>query len=404
MNTAHAFQGERRNVAILATSQALFLITAITVMTLSGLVGQQLTPDPALATLPVAMMSLGSLVGTLPASLFMKRFGRRTGFLTGAGFGTAGGALSVLAIGTASFWLFCTASLLLGLYQSFAMYYRFAAADVASPHWRSRAISLVLAGGVVAAFLGPWNARHALDLLPAIPDAGPYAVLTGLALLAGLLLVLLRVPAIREPGGHAPERPLRVIATQPAFGVALLSAAVGYTIMILLMTATPLAMRQAGHGMAEIAFIMQWHVLGMFAPSFVTGQLIARFGVHNILLTGTAFLLLSALTAASGTSLPHFWLALVPLGIGWNFLFVGGSHLLTQLHTPSERGLVQGVNDLAIFSLVTLGAFLAGTLLHQLGWALLNLGVLPFVLLTAWVVYRLRPPNTRFTPEGETQS
>lgn len=340
-------------------------------MTLSGLVGQQLTPDPALATLPVAMMSLGGLVGTLPASLFMKRFGRRTGFLTGTGFGVAGGALSVLAIGTVSFWLFCAASLLLGLYQSFAIYYRFAAADVASPRWRSRAISLVLAGGVVAAFLGPWNARYALDLLPAIPDAGPYAVVTDLALLAGLLLVLLRVPAIREPGGHAPERPLRVIATQPAFGVALLSAAVGYTIMILLMTATPLAMRQAGHGMAEISFIMQWHVLGMFAPSFVTGQLIARFCVHNILLTGTAFLLLSA---------------------------------LTQLHTPSERGLVQGVNDLAIFSLVTLGAFLAGTLLHQLGWGLLNLGVLPFVLLTAWVVYRLRPPYTRFTPEGEIES
>ncbi|WP_206074307.1 MFS transporter [Marinobacter fuscus] len=206
---------EKRNVANLVVSQVMFMITAITVMTLSGVIGQRLSPDSSLATLPIAIMMIGTVVSTLPASLFMKRVGRRAGFVTGAVFGgVAGGALSFWAVAVESFWLFCAGSALLGLYQGFAMYYRFAAVDVASPAFRSRAISFVLAGGVLAAFL-----------------------------------------------------------------VALVSGAIGYGIMVLVMTATPLAMRSAGYAMSDVAFIMQWHVLGMYAPSFFTGSLIARFGV-----------------------------------------------------------------------------------------------------------------------------
>lgn len=377
---------ERFNVALLASSQALFLIAAITVMTLSGVVGRDLAPTPTLATLPVALMMLGTVAVTLPASLLMKRIGRRAGFLIGtvAG-GVAGGALATLGVMLGSFLVFCLGNLLLGVYQAFAMYYRFAAADAASGGFRPKAISLVMAGGVVAAFLGPWNASHGQAVLTQAPQAGPYAIVTALALFATVLIGLLRIPPASEPHG-GPQRPMREIVARPRFVVALTSAAVGYAVMILVMTATPLAMRDAGFEMGQAAFVMQWHVLGMFAPSFFTGSLIARFGVRPVLMTGGFLLLLSAATAVSGSSLAHFLIALIALGVGWNFLFIGGSTMLTALHTPEERGKVQGVNDLVVFGLVTIGSFMAGSLLHQIGWVGLNLTVTPVVLLTITAV------------------
>ncbi|RFA25551.1 MFS transporter [Alkalilimnicola ehrlichii] len=375
---------EKRNVAILAVSQILFMVASITVMTLSGVVGQQLSPDPGLATLPIAMMMLGTVVSTLPASLYMKRVGRRRGFIMGASLGgIAGGLLSFAAIGLGSFWLFCVGNLLLGLYQGFAMYYRFAAVDVASPAFRSRALSLVMAGGVVAAFLGPWNASAASDLIASVPSGGPYLVIAILALVAIGLLTQLRVPASGEPQPGETSRSMAAIATQPRFIVAVLAGAAGYAIMALVMTATPLAMRAQGFEMEQITFIMQWHVLGMFAPSFVTGSLIARFGVPRILLTGTLLLAGTALVSNLGASLAHFWVALVLLGIGWNFLFVGGSALLATVHSEAERGKVQGINDLVIFSLVAVGSLMAGALLHHLGWEALNLVMLLPILLVA---------------------
>ncbi|MFN2349708.1 MAG: MFS transporter, partial [Thioalkalivibrio sp.] len=240
------FSRQGLNIGILATSQALYNMTAITVMTLSGLVGLLLSPSPALATLPVSAMMLGTLTMTLPASLFMQRVGRRRGFMVGTSLGALGGLLSVWSIWMGSFWLFCLSSTLFGFYQAFAMYYRFAAADVARPQWRSKAISLVLAGGVVAAILGPLNASRSIDLIPGLSNAGPYAVIAVLSVLAFLLLVNLRVPAAREPEGDEPRRPMSTIARQPAFMVALISGAFGYGIMALVMTATPLAMRAQG--------------------------------------------------------------------------------------------------------------------------------------------------------------
>ncbi|OEY66098.1 MFS transporter [Marinobacter sp. X15-166B] len=386
-----SYRLEKRNVAVLVISQILFMVASITVMTLSGVVGQALSPDPDLATLPIAAMMVGTVFSTLPASLLMKRVGRRSGFITGASLGgVAGGLLSFAAIAVGSFWLFCVGSLLLGLYQGFAMYYRFAAADVASPAFRSRAISYVMAGGVVAAFLGPWSASSTINLIARVPMGGPYLVIALLALLAITVLTRLQVPARGEPQPGEVGRPLARVAAQPAFLVALTAGAVGYAVMALVMTATPLAMRASGFDMGQVAFIMQWHVLGMFAPSFVTGGLIARFGVSRILLSGSALLALSALTATLGDSLGHYWCALVLLGVGWNFLFVGASTLLASVHTEAERGKVQGVNDLAIFTLVAMGSLMSGSLLHQLGWQRLNMTMLVPVALVILAVLWLR--------------
>jgi MFS family permease len=384
---------ERRNVAILAANQALFLVAAITVMTLSGIVGQRLAPTPTLATFPIAMMMVGVVLAALPASLLMKRLGRRTGFVVGALVGGAGGGvLSVWAIALGSFWLFSAGSLLLGLYQAFANYHRFAAADAASPAFESRAISLVLAGGVVAAFLGPLNASRTNELLAGLPDAGPYAVIVALAVVGAALHTWLRIPNDDETRTGL-QRPMREIRSNPAFGAALLAATVGYTVMILVMTATPLAMQHEGFGLPDAATVMQWHVLGMFAPSFVTGHLIARFGLPNILLTGVAVLVGSVAAAVSGQSIAHFWVALALLGIGWNFLFVGGSALLATTHAPAERGKVQGINELVIFAAVAVGSLLAGALVHTVGWATLNLLMLPLLLATAISTWRWRQPR-----------
>lgn len=378
---------EIRNVTILVVSQTLFIIAMVTVMTLSGVIGQRLSPAPGLATLPVAIMMLGTVLSTLPASLYMKHVGRRRGFITGAGLGGVGGGLvSVAGVAMNDFWMFCAGNLLLGVYQGFAMYYRFAAVDVASPAFRSRAISLVLAGGIAAAFLGPWNASGARDLITGVPSGGPYLVIALLALVAIALLSQLDVPESGEPHSGDLSRPMHAIARQPSFAVAVLAGALGYAVMTLVMTATPLAMRAEGYAMEQVAFIMQWHVLGMFAPSFVTGSLIARFGIAPMLLAGAALLAASAGVAVMGMSLTHFWVALVLLGLGWNVLFVGGSALLSGVHSTTERGKVQGTNDLIIFSLVALGALLAGQFLHWLGWRGLNLAMLPAALAVAMAV------------------
>lgn len=403
---------EKHNVAILVFSQILFMVASITVMTLSGVVGQQLSPTPGLATLPIAISMLGTVVSTLPASLYMKRVGRRRGFITGTTLGgIAGGLLSFVAIAQQSFWLFCAGNLLLGFYQGFAMYYRFAALDVASPAFRSRAISLVMAGGVAAAFLGPWNASAATDLIAGVPSGGPYLVIAVLALLATGLLTQLKVPASGESQPGEASRPMSAIASQARFMVALLAGAVSYAVMILVMTATPLAMRAHGFEMEQIAFIMQWHVLGMFAPSFVTGSLIARLGIPRILLAGTLLMAGTALVSNLGASLVHFWVALVLLGIGWNFLFVGGSTLLSTAHSEAERGKVQGINDLVIFSLVAIGSLMSGALSYHLGWKGLNLAMLPPIALVALTTlwYRWRAAsqprtnlssNPKSEPEG----
>ncbi|WLD57843.1 MFS transporter [Salinispirillum sp. LH 10-3-1] len=399
-----SFAREKSNVGLLVGSQILFLITSITVMTLSGVVGLHLAPTPALATLPVTGMMLGALVFTLPASLLMKHIGRRVGFLIGASVGgIGGGVVSVAGVVAGSFWLFFVGSLLFGLYQGFATYYRFAAAEVASDTFKPRALSLVMAGGVFAAFLGPWNASHSHGLvshamhdagdmgmahqLAEATNAGPYLMLALLAGLAVILLSFLRVPQVIEDAAHGAARSFSEISQQVVFRVALLCSVVGYSVMVLVMTATPLAMTAQGFSMNHIATVMQWHVLGMFAPSFFTGSLIVRFGVYRILLTGSLALLLAFATALTGTTFGHFLVALILLGIGWNFLFIGGSNLLTQAHTPAERGTVQGVNDFLIFALVALSSLLSGVLFYAVGWSGIQWLMLPLAGVTGVLVW-----------------
>ncbi|MFC3852033.1 MFS transporter [Salinispirillum marinum] len=403
------FKREKTNVGLLVGSQILFLITSITVMTLSGVVGLQLAPSPALATLPVTGMMLGALVFTLPASLLMKQIGRRLGFLIGASVGgIGGGVVSVAGVVSGSFWLFFAGSLLFGLYQGFATYYRFAAAEVASDGFKPRALSLVMAGGVFAAFLGPWNASHSHGLvshamhdtgtmahgLADAANAGPYLMLALLGGLAVILLAFLRVPKVIEDAAYGAARTFGEIAQQGVFRVALLCSVVGYSVMVLVMTATPLAMTAQGYSMNQIATVMQWHVLGMFAPSFFTGSLIVRFGVYRILLAGSLALLLAFTTALSGPGFGQFLVALILLGIGWNFLFIGGSNLLTQAHTPAERGTVQGVNDFLIFALVALSSLLSGVLFYAVGWSGIQWLMLPFALITGLVVWRYQRVQT----------
>ncbi|RUO39846.1 MFS transporter [Aliidiomarina taiwanensis] len=382
------YADEKKNVAILVISQLLFMVATITVTTLSGVIGQELSPNPNLATLPISLMMIGSLLTTLPASLYMKRVGRRRGFITGAAVGGVGGAaLSVYAIASASFLLFCLGNMLIGFYQGFAMYYRFAAADVASPTFRTRAMSFVMAAGLVAAFLGPWNASSMVQLIPSLPNAGPFVMIMVFTALALLLLSQLRVPAPGEPQPSDTERPIKTIVRQPTFLVALLSGTVGYTVMALVMTATPLALRARGYDMGDVAFIIQWHVLGMFAPSFFTGSLINRFGVDRVVLAGVVVFIGSIAIAVAGETLTHFWFSLVLLGVGWNFLFISGSALVATTHTEAERGKVQGANDLIVFSFSAAGSLLAGSLLHSLGWATLNLAMLPAIVLVAVVTW-----------------
>lgn len=374
---------QKTNVALLSASQALFLIAATTVLTLSGVVGQQLAPNASMATLPIALMQIGTLFATFPASMLMKRVGRRPGFLIGTTVGgISGGTLSAVGVITGSFELFCLGNLLLGIYQAFAMYYRFAAVDCSSDAFKSTAISLVMAGGVVAAIFGPWNANYSQALLGSHPEAGPFLVVAGLAMVATVLVGMLQVPPASEPVGTGPGRKLGVIAGQPAFIVALLAAAIGYAVMVLIMTATPIAMNQEGFAIGQTALVMQFHVMGMFAPSFITGLLIARAGLFTILLSGGMIMFAAIGLAISGVALWQFMFALLLLGVGWNFLFIGGSTLLTETHTPAERGKVQGLNDFAIFSLVALGSALSGVLLHSLGWVSLNLIALPLVAIT----------------------
>ncbi|MEX2563025.1 MAG: MFS transporter [Nitriliruptoraceae bacterium] len=385
---------ERRNVVILATAQAMSMVAGITVATLSGLVGLRLAPTPALATLPISLVMVGGVLTSLPASMLMARFGRRAGFMTGAIVGGAGGgAVSMLAVQAGSFALLCVGALLLGIYQAFARFHRFAAADAASPAFRSQAISLVLAGGVAAAFLGPWNASRSTHLL-STPDAGPYLVVGLLALFAAGIHTMLKIPRAPKPeAGQA--RPLPLIIGQPSFVVALVTATVAYSMMTLLMTATPLAMHGEGLHLGHTATVMQWHVLGMFVPSFFTGWLIAKWGLRKMLLIGACVLFAAASVGIAGRTMVHWWVALVLLGIGWNFLFVGGSAMLATTHTSAERGKVQGFNELVILGVVAVASLLAGALEHAVGWTALNMMLLPVVLATGLLIWRLIPAAPR---------
>lgn len=385
---------EKRNIFLLVGAQALFQTFSVLVMTASGLVGLQLAPDKGLATLPIAMMTLTVALTMIPASLFMQRHGRKAGFLLGTAIGSLAGLLAALAIWHGSFALFVLANMLVGSYQAFAQYYRFAAADVASDEFRSRAISWVIAGGVVAALAGPNIARVTQGLGPA-PFSASYLVMFVLGLFASLLVSRLAVPpaSATEVAGHA--RPMREIMCQPVFLTALAGSVVGYAVMIMVMTATPLAMQSCGLPLGAATSVVQWHVLGMFVPSFFTGNLIKRFGVLQIMGAGVLLIAGQVAVALSGVEFYHFVSSLILLGLGWNFLFIGGTTLLTHAYRPAERAKTQAAHDFLMFGAITAASFSAGGLMNAYGWQVMNLTVIPFLaaallMIVGYGVFRSR--------------
>jgi MFS family permease len=382
-------------VLLLACAQALFQTASVMVATVGSLAGARIAPSPALATAPMATMVLGTAVATVPAALWMARVGRRPGFLAGALLGTGGGLVSALGVGTGSLALLCLGTFLVGLYQATAQFYRFAASEVAGPAFRPRAIALVLGGGIVAALAGPTLAELGGPLL-APEYLGSFLALAAVSLVGAGVILALRIPApAAEGAASAPARPWRAIVLQPAYRVAFLAAATGYGVMILAMTATPVAMETHHHTLAATATVIQFHVLGMFLPSFFTGSLIVRFGVVRVMLAGVAALTAHVLATLTGTGFASFGGALVLLGIGWNLLFIGGTTLLTTTYGPAERGRAQGTNDMAIFAVGLVCALGAGVLLDAVGWRALNLLLLPWLGAAALILLRFGASGRR---------
>ena len=370
-------------VVRLASAQALFQTASVLVMTIGGLAGAALASTPSWATAPIASMFLGTAIATVPASMWMANVGRRTGFVAGAVLGTFGGLVAAFGVLTGSLLVLCFGTLLVGAYQGFAQFYRFAAAEVSDDKFRPRAISLVLAGGVVAALAGPALGRIGGEWLqPAY--TGSFLILAVVSLLAFGTLLGLKVPTppIADPGS-APSRPILAIARQPTYLVALFAAVTAYGVMILAMTATPLAMVHHHHGLGDAASVIQLHVLGMFLPSFFTGSLIARFGVLRVMFTGVLLLTGHVAATLSGTGFYSFAAALILLGVGWNFLFVSATNLLTRAYTAAEKGKAQAANDMTVFVVGLAASLSAGALQQGIGWQAMNLWLLPWLGLAA---------------------
>ena len=366
-------------------------MTAVSLLaTVSALVGLALAPSPGFATVPLGLQFLATMLFTFPASLCMQRVGRRAGFMGGAAFGLLGAALAAWSVAEGSFEGLCAGAFCIGIFIAFAQYYRFAAADVATAEYRSRAISLVLAGGVVAAFAGPNLANASRDLFATAAFAGCFVVVAGLAAGTMLVLAFVRVPHFRSRSSDGVSRPLAEIAMQPRYLTAVAGALVGYAAMNLLMTSTPLAMETRTLPFAATASVIQWHVVGMFAPSFFTGHLIRRFGTLQIMLVGAVLQAACVAVNLAGDSYAHFLAALVLLGLGWNFLFIGATTLLTETYTAQEKAKAQGFNDLLVFATVTFTATASGYLHFELGWRSLNIGVIPFLVVVAAAIAWLR--------------
>jgi MFS family permease len=367
-----------RNVALLAGSQAMLLSISPTVITLGALAGLALAPDKALATLAVSFWVLGGLLATFPASLHMKRVGRQRGLIDGALVGIGGALLSAAAVWIHSFWLLCLGALLFGVHHAVGQYYRFAAADSAPQAAKSTAISLVLAGGMAGGILGPSASRYFIDLL----EPKYFAAFLSLIAFALVSIVLLRLTDIPNPVADErlqAGRSLMEIIRQPKFVVAALAAAVGNSVMIFLMTAVPIAMDHHGHDYQDATTVVSWHVVGMFAPALFTGGLINRMGVLRVIVTGALINGLGVGVALSGAGVAEFWWSLVLNGVGWNFLFVGGTTLLTETYRPEERAKAQGFNDLMVFGLTAAASFSSGLIMSQHGWESVNFAALPFI-------------------------
>lgn len=377
------FISRERNVLLLAACQALFWGALMVGITMSGLVGQILAADKSLATLPAGIMALAAILVTRPASVLMQRLGRRAGFFLGAFAGVAGGLVSAEAIFAGDFLLFCLGSGILGGYQAVGQYYRLAATDLATPERRGRAVSTVMLGGIVAALAAPSLAIWSKDLFAPVFFAGSFLFVAALSILATGFIAFLSEARPAAQQQTKAGRPMREILRQPSLIVAIANAGVAQGVMVLVMLATPLAMVACNYPVTDAASVIQWHVLGMFLPSFFSGRLIDRFGTSAIALAGAAMLTASMAIAAAGVDFVNFSLALILLGTGWNFMYVAGTTMIAASHRPEERGRVQGTAELAIAIIAAVASFASGGLLHHLGWTAVNLAAAPLVVLAA---------------------
>ncbi|MGB8692501.1 MAG: MFS transporter [Steroidobacteraceae bacterium] len=365
---------------ILAICQGLFLTNNVTLAAINGLVGLSLAPVPWLATLPLMAYVSGAALCTRLVARHQLRWGRRRAFQAGLLVAIATSGLACFAVATGRFWLLVAATAIAGYYSANASLYRFAAIELVRPAFHSRAIAWVLAGGIIGAVAGPNLARLTKDLA-GIPFVGAYAALAGVGLLGLLLVSCIEFPQLEQPTPGQPGRSAWQLAQQPAFLVAVVIAALSYGVMNLLMAATPIAMTQCGHRFAATAMVLEWHVLGMFVPSFLTGSLIRRFGIRSVMAAGAGCYALCIAIALAGVSLMHFTAALLLLGVGWNFLYVGGTTLLTTSYQPHEKTRAQATMDLCVFSTMAVTSLSSGALVSTGGWHTLNLVSIPLLLI-----------------------
>ncbi|MFA3915445.1 MFS transporter [Ruegeria hyattellae] len=388
----------RRNVVVLVAAQAVLGAQMPMIFTIGGLAGQSLASNVCLATLPISMIVLGSMLAATPMSAIMQRWGRRAGFMLGALMGALGGVVGAYGLYLASFPIFLAGSFLTGIYMSAHGFYRFAAADTASDAFRPKAISYVMAGGLAAAIIGPQLVKLTATAY-VVPFLGTYAAVIALNLVGSLLFLFLDIPRPAPPSADSPKGRTRwELITTPRIAVAVICAMVSYALMNLVMTSTPLAVVGCGYTTHDAADVVTWHVLAMFIPSFFTGHLIARFGVEKIVALGLVILAAAGVVALEGVELNNFFLALILLGVGWNFGFIGATTMLADSHAPSERGRMQGLNDLLVFGGVTFASVASGGLMNCSGgnpvegWTAVNLAMAPFLVLAGgaliWLVLR----------------
>ncbi len=393
----------RRNVVVLVAAQAVMGSQMPMIFTVAGLAGSTLAPNACWATLPISMTVIGSMLTATPISALMQRHGRRAGFVFGAIGGAVGAAVGAFGLSQGSFLLFCLGALLTGIYMSAQGFYRFAAVDTASESFRPKAISWVMAGGLLSAVFGPQLVKLTADQM-AVPFLGTYLAIIGLNLAGSLLFLGLDIPKPAAPlaGASAGRSRMELLRT-PRILVAMICAAVSYALMNLVMTSSPLAVVGCGFSKGNAADVVTAHVLAMYAPSFFTGHLIARFGAERIIATGLTILACAGAVAIAGFELTNFFLALVLLGLGWNFGFIGATTMLTAAQRPEERGRLQGLNDLVVFGAVTTASFSSGGLMNcaggsiHTGWQMVNLAMLPFLILAggALIWLWLRPNEAR---------
>ena len=384
----------RLNLGLLVACQAMLFTVNSTLIAINGLSGLALAPIPALATLPVTCWIIGAALTTMRASLHMKQVGRRIGFMHGSSIGILGALICATALWLQSFWLLCAGMLVYGVSNAFGQYYRFAAADVSPQDFRATAVSLVLAGGLIGGVLGPTISRFTVDLLET-RFAGAYLALVAVAIISIALQSRMRIPNPTAAEQAASGRPLREIARQPKFIVAVTCGAIGYGVMNFVMVSSPIAMEVCRHSYGSAAFVISSHVVAMFAPSFFTGALIKRLGVLTVLFAGALLNIGAILIALSGIAVANFWWALVILGLGWNFLYIGGTTLLLDTYRPEERARAQGANEFVVFCMMAISSFTSGLIVTNGGWEKINLAALPLIgvvmVAIAWLWLTQRP-------------